>query len=54
LHLRAAEHARHTTTLAYKARGSRGVDLKSTVVLHGLTLLLIDVLVDHFVTQHEP
>jgi hypothetical protein len=28
-----------------KARGSRGVDLKSTVILHGLALLLIDVLV---------
>ena len=47
LHLQAAEHARHTTTLACKARGSRGVDFKSTVILDGFALLLVDVLVDH-------
>src|SRR5262249_44963075 len=37
------------TTLAFKARGSRGVDLKSTIIPHWLALLLVDVLVDHLI-----
>jgi hypothetical protein len=38
-----------STTLVYKTRGSRGVDLKSTVIRDGFTLLGFNILLDHLV-----
>jgi hypothetical protein len=32
-----------------RGEGSSGVDLKSTIVLNGLALLLVDVLIDHVI-----
>ena len=37
------------TTLVWKTRGSKAVDLKSTVVNYGLALLILNVLLDHFI-----